>query len=229
MDETTNELTPQECWALLGTTDLGRLAVCLGEAAEIFPVNYAVAHGTVVFRTGAGLKHVSARLNRLLTFEADGVDHDAGIAWSVVVKGRGHDMVEGPEAELARTLTLHPAHGGPKPLFVRIEPDVVTGRRFRVAPVERWVDDDGQARVISSSAALRYSADDPCMTSTGQAACSATTALTEPSRSPANPPCPRLPTTSMAAPRLRSIRTWAALPLTTTMDRSAGRWGPKTS
>jgi hypothetical protein len=145
MDETTNELTPQDCWTLLGTTDLGRLAMCLGEAAEIFPVNYVVAHGTVVFRTAAGLKHVSARLNRLLTFEADGVDRDAGVAWSVVVKGRGHDMTEGPEADFARTLDLHPMHDGRKPLFVRIEPESVTGRRFRIAPVDRWVDEDGKA------------------------------------------------------------------------------------
>ena len=145
MDETTNELTPQECWDLLATTDLGRLAVCLGEAPEIFPVNYVVANGTVVFRTAAGLKHVSARLNRLVALEADGVDLEQGVAWSVVVKGRGHDMTDAPEAEFARTLSLHPMHGGPKHLFVRIEPDRVTGRRFRIAPAERWVDDDGLA------------------------------------------------------------------------------------
>jgi hypothetical protein len=60
----------------------------LCEAPEIFPVNYVVAHGTVVFRTAAGLKHVSARLNRLVTLEADGVDLEKGVAWSVVVKSR---------------------------------------------------------------------------------------------------------------------------------------------
>ena len=38
------------------------------------------------------------------------------------------------------------------------------------------------------------------MTRTGQEACSATFALTEPSRSPVKPPWPRLPTTSMIAP-----------------------------
>jgi nitroimidazol reductase NimA-like FMN-containing flavoprotein (pyridoxamine 5'-phosphate oxidase superfamily) len=145
MDETVSELTPQECWELLGTTDLGRLAVCLGEAPEIFPVNYVVVHGTVVFRTAAGLKHVSARLDRLVGLEADGVDRDNGVAWSVVVKGRCHDMTETSESDLARRLSLHPLHGGPKPLFVRIEPDVVTGRRFPIAPVERWVDEDGRA------------------------------------------------------------------------------------
>lgn len=145
MDETTIELTPQECWDLLATTDLGRLAVCLGEAPEIFPVNYVVVHGTVVFRTAAGLKHVSARLDRLVSFEADGVDPDQGVAWSVVAKGRCHDMSELPESDLAHTLSLRPMHGGPKPLFVRIEPDIVTGRRFPIAPVERWVDADGRA------------------------------------------------------------------------------------
>jgi hypothetical protein len=30
-------------------------------------------------------------------------------------------------------------------LFVRIEPETVTGRRFRIASVERWVDEDGKA------------------------------------------------------------------------------------
>jgi uncharacterized protein len=145
MNEPTNELTPQECWDLLGTTNLGRLAVCLGEAPEIFPVNYVVANGTVVFRTAAGLKHVSARLNRLVTLEADGVDLDKGVAWSVVVKGRGHDMSDHPESEFARTLTLHPMHSGPKSFFVRIEPERVTGRRFQVANAERWVDEDGKA------------------------------------------------------------------------------------
>jgi uncharacterized protein len=145
MDDTASELTAQECWKLLATTDVGRLAVCLGEAPDIFPINYVVAHGTVVFRTAPGLKHVSARLNRLLALEADHVDLDSGVAWSVVVKGRSQDVTEGPELEFARSLQLTPMHSGPKPLFVRIEPESISGRRFRIAPVERWVDADGKA------------------------------------------------------------------------------------
>lgn len=144
MDETT-ELTPRECWDLLSNADVGRLAVCLGEAPEIFPVNYVVANGTVVFRTAAGLKHVSARLHRLVTFEVDDVDHETGIAWSVVVKGRARDMSADTEQAFARTLPLRPMHAGAKHLFVRIEPDLVTGRRFPVAAAGRWVDDEGIA------------------------------------------------------------------------------------
>ena len=145
MDETTHDLTPRESWDLLATTDVGRLAVCYGEQPEIFPVNYVVAHGTVVFRTAAGLKHVAARFDHLVAFEADGVDSDAGMAWSVVVKGRAGDLSSDTELEFARKLSLRPMHSGRKPFFVRIEPETVTGRRFALAPADRWVDEDGRA------------------------------------------------------------------------------------
>jgi nitroimidazol reductase NimA-like FMN-containing flavoprotein (pyridoxamine 5'-phosphate oxidase superfamily) len=135
MDETI-ELSPRESWDLLQTTDIGRLAVCLGEAPDIFPVNYVIANGTVVFRTAAGLKHVAARLNQVVALEADGVSD--GTAWSVVVKGTARDVTEPHELEFARSLPLRPLHGGAKPLFVRIEPDEVTGRRFQVAAADRW-------------------------------------------------------------------------------------------
>jgi nitroimidazol reductase NimA-like FMN-containing flavoprotein (pyridoxamine 5'-phosphate oxidase superfamily) len=145
MDETTNELTPQESWALLGTTDLGRLAMCFDGSPEIFPVNFVLATGTVVFRTAPGLKHVPARLAQPVAFEADGVDHDAGIAWSVVVKGRATDITSQNELESVRKLPLRPAHAGRKYLFVRIEPDTVTGRRFPIAEADRWVSKDDLA------------------------------------------------------------------------------------
>ena len=67
------------------------------------------------------------------------------------------------------------------------------------------------------------------MTSTGQEACSATFALTEPSKSPAKPPWPRLPTTSMIAPTLASSRTLAAPPSSTCRRRSAGGYHRRTA
>lgn len=147
MDDTTNELTPTESWELLGTTDLGRLAMCFDGAPEIFPVNFVIANGTVVFRTAAGLKHVSARLGHPIALEADGVDREAGVAWSVVVKGRARDVTSSTELDYVRKLALRPAHAGPKYQFVRIEPDTVTGRRFPIAPADRWVGKDAVSPV----------------------------------------------------------------------------------
>lgn len=142
-----NELTPRECWDLLASSEVGRLAVCLGDAPEIFPVNYVVANGTIVLRTAPGLKHVAARLNELVAFEVDGVDREARIAWSVVLKGRARDITAENEVEFARTLPLRPMHGGAKNMFVRLEPESVTGRRFSFAEPDRWVGPDGLATV----------------------------------------------------------------------------------
>jgi uncharacterized protein len=53
---TVDELSESACWALLRTTSVGRLAVWVEDHPDIFPVNYAVDHGTVAFRSGAGTK-----------------------------------------------------------------------------------------------------------------------------------------------------------------------------
>ena len=45
------ELSESACWALLRTTSVGRLAVWVEDHPDIFPINFAVDHGTVVFRS----------------------------------------------------------------------------------------------------------------------------------------------------------------------------------
>jgi uncharacterized protein len=47
------------CWALLRSQEAGRLAVLIADRPEIFPINYVVDHGTVVFRTATGIKLAS--------------------------------------------------------------------------------------------------------------------------------------------------------------------------
>ena len=49
-------LEPPECWTLLRHTEVGRLAVTMGTSPDIFPVNFAVDRGSVVFRTAEGTK-----------------------------------------------------------------------------------------------------------------------------------------------------------------------------
>jgi nitroimidazol reductase NimA-like FMN-containing flavoprotein (pyridoxamine 5'-phosphate oxidase superfamily) len=126
------ELDQPHCWALLRTADVGRLAVSIADHPDIFPVNFIVDHGTVVFRTAEGTKLAAAVLGQAVAFEADGYDAVSGEAWSVVIKGRATEIERMQELFDAAELPLFPWHAAPKPRFVRVEPDELTGRRFHV-------------------------------------------------------------------------------------------------
>ena len=129
------ELSAAECWRLLRTHEVGRLAVSITDHPDIFPINYVVDGDGIVFRTGAGTKLAAAVLGRSVAFEIDGYDPIAGDAWSVVAKGRARQVEHMIEYFEADNLPLFPWHASPKPDIVRIEPGEVTGRRFHV--VER--------------------------------------------------------------------------------------------
>lgn len=120
------------CLALLQESDVGRLAVVVAEQPEIFPVNFIVDHGEVLFRTADGTKLAAVALGAAVAFEADGCDRRSGEAWSVVVKGRAEEVHDVYELFEAAGLPLYPWQSAPKPLFVRITPSEITGRRFQV-------------------------------------------------------------------------------------------------
>ncbi|HTN81615.1 MAG TPA: pyridoxamine 5'-phosphate oxidase family protein [Acidimicrobiales bacterium] len=125
-------LEAHECWELLRGADVGRLAIAIANHPDIFPINYVVDHGSVVFRTAEGTKLAAAVLGTAVAFEADGYDESAGEAWSVVLKGHAVEIQKLHDLFEAADLPLFPWHAAPKQRFVRITPDSVTGRRFRV-------------------------------------------------------------------------------------------------
>lgn len=125
-------LEPSDCLELLRGSVVGRLAVVTDDTPDIFPVNYLIDHGAVVFRTAAGTK-LDAAVGHWVAFEIDGYDADSGEAWSVVVKGRAHELKQLHEVLETFDMPLFPWHASPKPRFVRIDPNSITGRRFHVA------------------------------------------------------------------------------------------------
>jgi len=128
----TEILDSAECWELLRSTSVGRLAVDVGGRPDIFPINYVVDDGNLVFRSGAGTKLASAALMHHVAFEIDGYLPLKRTAWSVVVKGWADQVEEMYDVFAAEDLPLFPWAAHPKPNFVRISPQEVTGRRFHV-------------------------------------------------------------------------------------------------
>ena len=137
---TTDSIPPNDtmsesaAWAMLRTTVVGRLAVTADSGPDIFPVNYVVDGGTVVFRTAAGTK-LARTVRHRVAFETDGYDPGTGEAWSVVLKGVAREVIELSEVVDALELPLNPWHATSKPYIVRIEPDSITGRRFAARTV----------------------------------------------------------------------------------------------
>ena len=130
-NEALTVLEPQDCWALLGGAEVGRLAVAVAGQPDIFPLNFAVVDSTIVFRTGEGTKLLAVAIGPAVAFEVDGYDPLAGTAWSVVVKGWAEEV---PTYEQLEDLAfpVFPWSATPKGRFVRIRPTEISGRRFTV-------------------------------------------------------------------------------------------------
>jgi hypothetical protein len=96
----------------------------------IFPVNFAVDRGDVVFRTDPGSKFDAAVHDSYVAFEADWVEPTWQTGWSVVIRGQAHLMTDGEELARARRLPLFPWAVGEKPHFVKIGSTLISGRRL---------------------------------------------------------------------------------------------------
>jgi len=131
-DDGVTILPVHECWDLLASAALGRLVTSVDGEPEIFPVNYVVQHHSVLFRTADGTKLVSAAINNRVLFEAD--DHNVAEGWSVIVKGRARTLRSDEELEEAERAQLLPWTASAKTHYVRVVPEMVTGRRFRFGP-----------------------------------------------------------------------------------------------
>jgi nitroimidazol reductase NimA-like FMN-containing flavoprotein (pyridoxamine 5'-phosphate oxidase superfamily) len=133
-------LPTDECLRLLRGEAVGRLAISIAGHPDIFPINYVLDRGDVVFRTAEGTKLAGAVLGTSVAFEVDGYDAGTGEAWSVVVKGNAVEIERRQELFDAMDLPLFPWHAAPKHHFVRIEAVEISGRRFHVVDESSWHD-----------------------------------------------------------------------------------------
>lgn len=58
-------LDNKQCWELLRSVSVGRLAVWAHDHPDIFPINYKADHGTLVFRTARGVSSTPPSAPRL--------------------------------------------------------------------------------------------------------------------------------------------------------------------
>jgi len=142
-------LPEHTCWTHLRSVEVGRLAVCVDNSPDIFPINFLVDHGTVVFRTAQGSKLSAALSAPTVAFEADGHAIEVNEAWSVVVKGHAEEVKQLHDQIDALELPLFPWHGAAKPIFIRIVPETISGRSFQIVDNASWATPTTGARHTS--------------------------------------------------------------------------------
>ena len=126
------EVSSDECFALLGQETLGRLVFVddLGPAAV--PVNYALAGHGIVFRSEDGSK-IRASRKRDVAFEVDRIDEVSRSGWSVLVRGTSEEVEFEHLHELLGRIDGYvplPWKKGVHNIWVVITPREVTGRRL---------------------------------------------------------------------------------------------------
>ncbi|MEX2556106.1 MAG: pyridoxamine 5'-phosphate oxidase family protein [Actinomycetota bacterium] len=134
--ERLEELTREQCLALLATVTVGRLGVSIQALPAILPVNFALAGDQIVIRTVPGTKLDAAIHQRVVAFEVDDHDPAGAWGWSVLICGQGSEITDPSELAEARALPLRAwaFRDGSADRFLRIETALVSGRSFGVPP-----------------------------------------------------------------------------------------------
>lgn len=120
------EIPRHECLELLASQPIGRVAVASpGSAPLVVPVNYLLDGEVVVFRSDIGAKLHALR--HPVSFQVDCVDAIHRTGWSVLIRGTAYEATHWEVDHLH----LESWAGDDKQHWVRVVPDVITGRRIR--------------------------------------------------------------------------------------------------
>jgi hypothetical protein len=119
-------IAAEECWKLLASGSMGRIALSLHALPVILPVQYYL-DGPVIVVCFGRREIPEQSLDAVIAFTADEIDPVSRAGWSVQVVGR---------ATVPRRLGLPLPCGWPAAgQIIRIEPGTVTGFRLRLCPL----------------------------------------------------------------------------------------------
>ncbi|MEV0777437.1 pyridoxamine 5'-phosphate oxidase family protein [Streptomyces sp. NPDC050428] len=127
------QLTERECWDRLDTHGVGRLGLLGDTAPVVVPVNYLVDGRSVVYRSRPG-SVAAVDAGTPLSFEADHLDEARTRGWSVLLTGTAEHVTDPVRTDaLADRTGSRPWAGGSRPLWIRLEPEQITGRVIQTA------------------------------------------------------------------------------------------------
>lgn len=136
-----HQLSRDQCFALLATVPIGRVATSFDALPVVLPVNFTLVDQTVIFRTRPGTKLDAALMRSVVAFEADDYAADGSWGWSVLVRGYAHHRRDGTSIPSSAALRAWAFPSGEANHVVAIESSMVSGRHFGPLPLARNLDD----------------------------------------------------------------------------------------
>jgi hypothetical protein len=122
------ELSNEECWKLLASGAVGRIAWVSSGRPLVIPVNFTVEETTIYVHTSPYSAMVREVDDSHVAFQVDDLDFGTRSGWTVLAQGRAELRYAGPMTPRGPDVDVWPS--GAKPATVVIEVDEVTGRRL---------------------------------------------------------------------------------------------------
>jgi Pyridoxamine 5'-phosphate oxidase len=129
------QLNRSEALKLLGSVSLGRLVFTHQALPAVRPVNHLVVSESIIVRATAGAAITSAADSNgvVVAYEADEIDSDTRLGWSVIVVGTARLMTDDVAATRYRA-RLRPWIAGAVDDVITISTDLVSGYRLVPSP-----------------------------------------------------------------------------------------------
>ncbi|MDR8411698.1 pyridoxamine 5'-phosphate oxidase family protein [Nonomuraea sp. 3-1Str] len=123
------------CMALLSAAVIGRVAWPHPDGrVEVIPVNFVVDGDDLVFRTARGDKLTAVERGVPVSFEVDDVEPALRVGWSVLLSGHAEIVDDAEQVRRLEALLGAPWVAMTEPVFVRLRPGTISGRRLPLHP-----------------------------------------------------------------------------------------------
>jgi hypothetical protein len=109
---------------------VGRIIYTRQALPAVELVNFAVDNGDIIIRTDHSGKLAAATREAVVAFEADSLDIDGHVGWSVTVVGQSQEVTDPDEIGRLEQLGLRSWAPGGREHFIRIRPGILNGRRL---------------------------------------------------------------------------------------------------
>jgi len=124
------QMSRDECLQLMASVPVGRIIYTRQALPAVELVNFAIDNGDIIIRTDHSGKLAAATRGAVVAFEADSLDADRQVGWSVTIVGQSQEVTDPDEIGRLEQMGLSSWAPGERQHFIRIRPGILNGRRL---------------------------------------------------------------------------------------------------